>query len=295
MMWGKLNREKEAWKVEKEQQHKMKHDLEEKIRGLRETCSKQALKERDLRRQIAKIKRSDAYGIEALLSKQMTQNGVIEDLKNQINVEKSRHRNVMDRLMMSMQETNELKRSVKTAKKTISTLSRTNQRQREVMEKMKSDLDGMKRNVERYRFAAIAIKHLARNLPSARINRIEWTKCTSGSANTPITLRTNALNEFRQQILDQSKYRNLKFGQYLIENNPLKDDRKYGQERLQQIKHFVECNHIGNSNPEIRINQKGYTLPLNEAIGMRNVTRCKHLKWLSRHPWRPEQSTTVPD
>ena len=246
---------------------------EERVHRLRETCSKQALKERDLRRQIAKMKKTHTKSIKESSSKQNKQRRIIEDLRDQIGVQKSRQKNAMDRLMVSMEEANELKRSVKTAEKRASTLSRTNQRQRSVMSQMKSDL-------ESYRFAAVAMKHVARNLPSARINRIEWTKCTSGSANTPITLRTSALNQIRLQIHEQSKYRNLKFGQYLIENNPLKQDRQYGQKRLQRMKQFVEYNHIGNSNPAIRPNQKGYTVPLNEVVGQRIVRECQHLKIL---------------
>ena len=278
-----LRNEFDALKQEKctqEKQHQQTiHDLQERIRQMNQTCCKQAKKERMLNRQIKKIKRANMKSMDSSLAQQKIQREIIDDLRNQIDVEKKHHQNALDRLKESMKETNQLKRSVKTTEKRAVALSRINQKHRNVMEKMSQDL----RDLEKYRFAAIALKHVARNLPSARINQVEWTKSTSGSPNTPITLRTVSLNQHREDILAQPKYRNLKFGQYLIENNPSNQDCQYEQERLDQIKRFVEHNHIGNSDPSIKIDQNGYTEPLSEVAGKRTVEQCKHLEDLEGH------------
>ena len=231
------------------------------------------LEESEHRREIEKIKNSNKASFERLLSEKIVLKKHIEKLRNQMDAEKDRHESLMDRLRKSTEESKQWRRSANSNEKRGSALDRQNKKMRKVIDKLQRDL-------EKYRFAAMALKHVAQRLPFARINEVEWTKCTSGSPNTPITLRTVALNRYREDILAQSKYRNLKLGQYLIENNPSNGDCQYGLERLDQIKLFVEHNHIGNSDPSIKIDQSGYIEPLSEVAGIRTVEQCKHLKLL---------------
>ena len=123
------------------------------------------------------------------------------------------------------------------------------------MESLRNEMNALRkryiklqRESEQYRFAAIALKQIAEELPPARKGEIEWGK---ENAFQHITLRTKSLCEYKKSLSLRSEL--LNDGQYLIENNPLNEDCQYTESRLLQIQRFVERNYIGNMNPEIQI------------------------------------------
>ena len=215
-----------------EKREKTIHELNDKVRNLRNACCKLALSERDLKRQFEESKQGERDSIQQALE-------VHKSLKSSLN-EQSKLKSTIRDLQKQMKEQQDNYQGLILQMQCDE-------------ERLQRKIDRLEQNAEQYRFAAIALKHVAKNLSSARINSIEWAK---GNTSDHMTMRTKTLNQYRELIMDQPKYRKLSDGQYIIENNPLNSQCQYKRQRLKQIKEFVERNRIGNTNPFIRIKEK---------------------------------------
>ena len=121
-----------------------------------------------------------------------------------------------------------------------------------------SKLKQIKNQMEQYRSAIISLKNSVQNLPSARISQVDRVKVKSKSN---VTMRTQRLHKYREQILKKPKYAALAYRLkkpkyatlsnriYLIENNPVYKGKKIPQRELRAMEEFLVENEIGNAQP----------------------------------------------
>ena len=150
------------------------------------------------------------------------------------------------------------------------------------MNSLKNKNKTLESKAEKYRFSAISLKHLAVNLPSARINKIEWIKDFKFGH---LTMRSSKVHQYKLLIESQTKYSKLnEIGNdyhYLIECNPSNSDCKYEENELNDIFNFVSLNHVGNINPNIKYKNKlNKYKSLNDILGIRVVTNCGEISVL---------------
>ena len=139
----------------------------------------------------------------------------------------------------------------------------------------------LKRQYEECRAAAIALRDVGRNLPSAALDVIEWAKDDS----VHFTQRSKKANEYRVSILKQEKYASLGKKQYLIENNGLNDEEikhhYFTAEELNVMKEFVIKNEgAGNIDPDILVNRRWMKYEsLSDVLGIQPIhpSNCSHL------------------
>ena len=139
----------------------------------------------------------------------------------------------------------------------------------------------LRKQYEECRAAAIALKEVGCNLPSARLDDIEWAK----DDGVHFTQRSKELNEYRLDILKQPKYAVLGQKEYLIENNPLNDDEvghyQFEDNMLNVMKEFVIKNEgPGNLHPEVLVNRRWMKYEsLDNVLGFRTIdpSNCVHL------------------
>ena len=147
----------------------------------------------------------------------------------------------------------------------------------QLIAELKSSLKSAQREKEQYRFAAIALKYVAKNLPSAQINRVEWAKC---NVSDHMTQRTLAVEKARELIHQQPAYSRLSHGQYIIENNGLNADCQYNHKEIEAVSSSLSLNGIGNMNWMVVMQRDKRRSPvvseMNDVLGIRKVVNWQH-------------------
>eukprot|EP01084_Bolivina_argentea_P121991 216201_1 len=141
------------------------------------------------------------------------------------------------------------------------------------IEMLEKELRKLRNESEQYRFVASALKDIAQNLPSARLNDIDWAK---DNVRGNFILRSRSLNDKKQRI--QKKYMTLnKKDAYIIENISQLDKKdQCDKQEIKQIKKFVQKNGIWNTNNKIEY--KTNMCKLNsDVLGIRVVGECSFL------------------
>ena len=139
----------------------------------------------------------------------------------------------------------------------------------------------LRKEYEKCRAAAIALKDVGGNLPSAKLDDIEWAKDIS----VHFTQRSKKVNEYRLNILKYPKYAALGKGEYLIENNLLNDEEvghyQFAEDTLNVMKEFVIKNEgAGNVSPDVLVNRRWMKYEsLDNVLGFRIIdpSNCVHL------------------
>lgn len=144
--------------------------------------------------------------------------------------------------------------------------------EREVRQ-LHNTIRALNHQIEQYRFAAIALKHVAVHLPGARINEVEWQK---GNISEHMTTRSKTVHDTRKRVVSQSKYSKQNGIRYNIEENPLESHSSLSAEEKTAIQTFVVMNDIGNVNPRIKLGRHSI-MKLEEVLSFGEIGQCEHL------------------